>query len=243
MIFNLGRARKYTISLTHFDGSNGAFLPFTDEVSGLPPWYIATSGPRLNTSIKKFGSASLYFYDDGDYSSYVARQCYSTATGTTVTNNQYIFGSRPFTIDFQMYAPSYSGWVNYMFSFGYLGTPDDPDAYKIELGQSSAGNLGGYIGGGYFIGSNPLNINAWNHVEIVGNTSSIMFFTNGVKKYTRTINYNIGYASGYSFGKGMMFEGDTQPIWPGYIDELRFSKGIARHVADFTPPAAAYVLD
>jgi len=72
-------------------------------------------------------------------------------------------------------------------------------------------------------------IDTWYHVALVSIAGSGAFYLNGVNRGT----FN---ATGWTGTSEIKFCGYSG----AYFDEFRFSKGVARWTADFTPPTAAY---
>src|SRR6185437_4647016 len=82
-----------------------------------------------------------------------------------------------------------------------------------------------------------LSANTWYHVAFVRSGNTITAYVNGVQygspvtdSSTATFNNQVfigSYAD--SYGK-----------FQGYIDELRVTKGVARYLANFTPPNAPF---
>ena len=91
------------------------------------------------------------------------------------------------------------------------------------------------------VGSSTIPINTWTHVAVVRFGSA----TGNVKLYVN--------GAVYATSPGAVTDNFTQTdvlkisndragtsFWPGYIDDLRITKGIARYTANFTPSAYAF---
>jgi len=214
----------YTVSLLHFDGAD-ASTTFTDE-SGKTA--TAVGNAKLSTTQKKFGTASLVLDGTLDAVSFASSADFSPGTGA-------------FTID---------AWV-YMTSTGSYSTLFDMRLSDVntaaDLSLLISWGTDRYIftyGAGTFSNSalNQPPQNQWVHIALVGNggangSRTIKCYINGTLSHTLTADYNltrnsfsIGNDVGYNTGNGVV----------GYIDEVRFSKGIQRWTTNFTPPTSAY---
>ena len=101
-----------------------------------------------------------------------------------------------------------------------------------------------YTGGGGTLTSGVITSSAQHHIEVTRSSGTVRMFIDGTVLGSTlsesAINYLVGDnrpavgASGVTEGA----EGVT-----GYMDEIRVSKGIARHTANFTPSASAYTAD
>ena len=90
-------------------------------------------------------------------------------------------------------------------------------------------------------GAADFNVGQWHHIAVVRNGSTWYLFRDGTEVHSDTDNSPILDISqpldiGNSFDLGNAVYG----YMPGYIDELRFSKGIARWTSGFTPPTSPY---
>jgi hypothetical protein len=86
--------------------------------------------------------------------------------------------------------------------------------------------------------NNSVSINTWFHLAVSRSSGTWYGFVNG---------NSIGTSSGagaFNLGNGGMyvgrFGGGTAYEWPGYIDDLRITKGLARYTTTFTPPTQAF---
>jgi hypothetical protein len=86
--------------------------------------------------------------------------------------------------------------------------------------------------------TSSVDLNTWTHIAVskVGNT--IYFFKNGVLDATSGSTADTGNTSGeIRIGRG---RGSSTHYFTGYIDDFRFTKGIARYTATFTAPNKPY---
>uniref|UniRef100_A0A6M3KHI2 Putative structural protein n=1 Tax=viral metagenome TaxID=1070528 RepID=A0A6M3KHI2_9ZZZZ len=148
------------------------------------------------------------------------------------------FGGDNFTIDFWFYPrvstrmALFAGTSDCWFGIDY----HQQGTRNICLWVSSNGSSWDLINSDYAgngIGSLSLTLNNWNHVEIARNDDNWLTFINGVKDIDITVSGSIiDKAEDKQIGKwGVPYEFYID----GMIDEFRITKGIARHVADFTP--------
>ena len=220
---------SYTKLMLHCDGAD-ASTTFTDSSTNSRTVY-PVADVQLDTANKKFGTASGLF--DG--------------TGDAITNepsSDFSPGTGEFTIDFWMYIRTFVAYqqvadmkpqdatgVDY-FSFGTAWATTTGKPFVIADGYYQ-------FTGGVFARSN------WYHVAIVGNggddgSRNVKVYTNGNIGITVTYNYNLTHKV-MRIGSSIFSTGPAlQQFFNGWLDEFRFSKGIQRWIADFTPPTAPY---
>ena len=202
-----------TVLMLHGDG----------DASGSAHDFEIFGNPRLDGVTKVFGPSSIRF--DGSGSDFVELQ----------SSDDWNFGTGDFTIDFRI-----------RFN---------------ALGNFPLIDMGGSLGQGLFIrtnevGSNQFNVYieaerytwawAWTtgrfyHIAIVRNGDTLTLYVDG----TSQGNHNI---AGRAIPSGILRIGEitaggTYQEMNGFIDEVRFSTGVARWTSDFTPPMSPYVSD
>lgn len=224
--------------LLHMDGANGG-TTFTDaNAGGVSATWSVVSSASLTTANKKFGSAS-----------------YQGAVNSFIKSNQtsvYWPGSGDFTIDFwfrldasttatRQVLAVYGGSTNDGTSgaqsgclLTYLGNG------SLSFNLISAGVLS--MGNAAYSGFSTKMDGNWHHLEVNRSGSTPNIFIDGVSSVTSsaaisgtmatspTFTINVGGSPTPSF---------TNPTL-GNIDEFRYSVGIARHTANFTPPTGPY---
>ena len=205
-----------------------AFTPHSEPYGG-HKMHI-TGGTLLDTSIKKFGSASMYF--DG--------------VDTLVQS--------PSNYDFDLFSENFT--IDCWVRFSSLGSGraivgsryDGNNVWGLVWQTNNVLMLFGALGG-----TNRFNwqcpwtpvVDTWYHVAVVRNGSSCLMFIDGVSK--TVTDYESGWGTWtstnapldiglYGAGTGRMH---------GYMDELRISKGIARWTSGFSGslPTTEYVTD
>lgn len=213
---------SYTKSLLHFNGLDASIVT-VDEIG--KSWTVAGTA-ELDTSQFKFGVSSAYFPG-------------SNCNIYTVDSADFDYGSGDFTIDFWVRPNSVSG------TLGICGQND-----STSTGASTSFQI--YIDGGKFkayfacsgtyltlTGATSPSTGQWYHVAVVRNGNTCTLYLDGVSDGTldmtgRTINNSSNQISIGRFGE---YNGN---YFNGWIDEFRFSKGIARWTSNFTPPTLPY---
>jgi len=218
---NQSEIDSYTKSLLHCDGTNGSQI-FTDEIGKT---VTANGNAQLSTSIKKFGTASLYCPASGD-------SAVISAGGGSDFNLPYL---TDFTID----------WWEYRTSGATFAT-----AVMGSNGGSFPGLILGYYegflkccisgGSGWDVAENKtfgsLTLNVWKHYALTCESGTYRTFQDGVKQ-DEWVKSDRGIANMPGISLGGFY--NLAPFI-GYIDEFRFSKGIARWTSNFTPPSGYY---
>jgi hypothetical protein len=174
---------------------------------------------QVSTSVKKYGTGSMYFDGSGDY---------LDSTGGTVN----ALGSGNWTIEFWVYFNSLSGTniIDYRSASVLSNT--------LAVNYSSGMQL--YVNNSTTaIQGSALSTATWYHIAVCKSGSSTKMFVNGTQAgstYTDTNNYVAG-VNRPRIGSGGDVAGN---YFSGYIDDLRITKGYARYTASFTPPTSAF---
>ena len=171
---------------------------------------------QISTSVKKYGTGSMYFDGTGDYLNLPSSQ-------------ELIMGTGDFTIEMWVYATTVTG--NYYLA--NLGT-ETTGRYQLIITNGSLttnyyGNVSVTMGG-------TITINTWTHIAVSRSGSTISGFINGNLLGTTETNSS-------SIGNGPLKIGSDSAgnnNFNGYIDDLRITKGVARYTSSFTPPIKAY---
>jgi len=217
-------ADSYTKLLLHMDGTD-ASTTFTDSET-TPKAVSANGDAQIDTAQSKFGGASGLFDGTDDYLN-------------LSDSDDWYFGTGNFTIDFWVKMNSVTQHQGF---FGQATDAShgtllywDKDSNLIVLLVYNAGSV-------IFV-TYPWTptISTWYHMALVRNgtgTGGIACYING-QALTPTLaggswdgsfmdwtgSFMVGYGSATS---GQYFN--------GWMDEFRISKGIARWIANFTPP-------
>jgi hypothetical protein len=187
---------------------------------------------QLDTTVKKYGSASMEF--DG------------TADRLVMPSNpDFAFGTGDFTIEFWMNSNNVLGTAQRgMFQLsttaGGLTTSYNNSIIVLQgVGAAGAGLTGGLgctIGtGSSFIvaGSNTpvLSTGVWYHVALTRQGTNLRLFFNGNLHASATHSTSM---TGQHLVVGGYY--DTNYLYNGFLDDFRITKGVARYTANFTPP-------
>ena len=113
----------------------------------------------------------------------------------------------------------------------------------LVLGAKMAYYAGSASGSAFDIaaatpGTTTIASNTWYHFAFVRNGSNFSGYINGVLDFTTTSSAALVNTTTLPLQVGEW--ADNSVHLNGFIDEFRFSKGIARWTAPFTPPTAAY---
>jgi len=177
---------------------------------------------QISTSVFKYGTGALSFNGTTDY------------LNTSPANQaKFAFGAGDFTIEMWVYTTSIAGFTTIYDSYPTTTSGAYP---SIQL---ALGVLVYNTGLTSVILGSTLSANTWYHVAVARSGASTKMFLNGTQTgstYTDSnvyLNTSLRPYIGLSGYNGAGF-------FPGYIDDLRVTKGIARYTTTFTPPTAAF---
>lgn len=219
---------QYTKTLLHFNGSDTS-TTFTDETGKV--WSRGGTA-QLDTGQYKFGGSSLLLDGDSDYIS-------------TPDHDDFNVGSGDFTIDFWVRFNSVPGAGSLATFFTQRTTSASNISMTLWYGGkekwyfsystngSSQINLTGFT-------SHTPSVNTWYHIAYVRNGSNLDIYIDGEKQTTKSISGTIYNST------AVAMIGANNPASPayfvnGWIDEFRFSKGIARWTENFIPQSCQYL--
>ena len=177
---------------------------------------------KLSTAQKKFGTASLALDGTGDYI-------------TISSQPDFNFGTGDFTIEAFVY-PTATGTYRTIFDSRSSGI----DGNGLIIGITDANQLYFYWNFNYRIGPvGTIPINTQTHIALSRSGGFTRAFINGTQvgsTYTDSNNYP---------ERAVRFGSDPSGnfAFPGYMDEIRITKGLGRYTSNFTAPTLAFTSD
>jgi hypothetical protein len=180
---------------------------------------LSNSNITVDTTTKKYGSGSLKFS--------------TSAYGTFPHDTSFDIGTGDFTIEAWVYPqntgtrgiahnrPSFTGGG---FTF-WVSTNSQLVIQLFTNGSSSGDSL---------VSTTTVPNGTWAHVAYSRSGGTGYLFVNGNLEGTNTDSRNLTNNSAFYIGvaEGSNYRGI------GYIDDLRFTVGVARYTSNFTPPTA-----
>ena len=182
-----------------------------------------------STAQYKYLPSSIYFDGSGDY----IRCDDAFSSHTSVT--------QPYTIE--MWSRVDSGAPNATFE-ALLGINRISDgSNQLVFSYTNSDYTFHYSGNSVADSGANLTVDSWEHIAIVGNdgTNGLAIYVNGVQAYTTSTLLDAPLSE-CSVMVGA--EADGTGLTPGnyyqgYMSDIRFTTGLARYTANFTPPSAA----
>jgi hypothetical protein len=187
---------------------------------------------KISTSIKKYGSASMYFDGNGDRLK-------------IIDNPNINFGSGDFTLECWVYFNVVNaemtiinkGWQSSSAYASYLIYMTSGASLRF-LASSSGGSWD--IASERVIGT--MTAGVWTHIAVTRSGTTFRAFVDGVinNSFTFTSSSSLANIAAQTLFIGSNNLGNS-PL-NGYIDDLRFTKGYARYTSNFTVPAGPFPL-
>jgi len=216
--------------LLHGDGLNGSST-FTDS-SAASKTMAVSGAAQVRTAQSRSGGGSMYFNGSGSYLSTAADASLDVGLGDFTVETWYYVGSATddqaiLTIN----KPAVSTGVDVSMGIQHFG--------ELLLGKVRAFIYSG--ANQYSVDSSgALTANTWYHIAFVRSSGVLSLYLNGVLQ--SSVNGN--FAPNTPTTGGSLFVGRYSNSDPrylnGYLDDLRFSKGVARYTANFTPSTGAF---
>lgn len=209
-----------TTLIMPMDGVDGA-TTFSDVKGGT----LTTIGnAHISADASVFGGASAYF--DG-----------AASAVETAVADAYGFEAGDFTIELFV-----------------SGDPVQPNTYPVIIGGGLSWTTSSWMlqldhaayrgkpsllcygkGGDILVGTTNLMDGQWHHVAVTRFGNTWRLFIDGVLNVEASFSGNLNGATGkLRIGGG---EGSNEAM-KGYLDDIRVTKGVARYLANFTPPTA-----
>lgn len=218
----------YTAVLLHFDGADGSTSIIDNNHATTRIW-TPFGNAQIDTAQSKFGGASGLFDGTGDYIS-------------TPDDDAFTLSDNDFTIDF-WFKPNNAGG-NFI---ALAGQCVSVGAWGVILLPSNNVRAQVFKGGvetaldGTTQFTSALN-NGWHHLAFIRAGNTLKLFIDGVQEGS-----NVSFTGEVDNVTDVLTVGarprDGLPPWNGWIDEFRFSPGVARWTNNFTPPTSPYVPD
>lgn len=210
------------IALLHCNGVDNS-TTFVDQKGAT---YSVSGSARIRVAQSKFGGASGYF--GGATSDFVRRLPSAQAT----------FGAGDFTIEFWLYALSPTAPAEQIILCMRNGAAGSGAAGGGgQLVSLQSGKIGWSNASVWLTASPTIAASAWTHVEVNRSSGQLRIFINGALSLSTADSTNFSRDREIRIGAS---DGGTPAPYSGYIDDLRITKGVARHTADFELPAHAY---
>lgn len=212
--------------LAHFDGADGS-TSFVDS-SGNNVTIATVATARLSTTIKKFGTASLYLPDSTAY-----------CTIPAATAN---FSGSDFCIEFWVYPVTKSLFGNIT---GHTNAATGSVGFNLQWksGGDKLRFLSGYVGSGVWTidvtSTHDVTLNTWTHIAITREGQILRVFVNGAKSIEVNSASTL-WAESDLFNFGIGVGAGNNRFGTGYIDEYRIMVGDAIYTSDFTPPSSPF---
>lgn len=212
--FGIGGIDTFTKLMLRLNGTNGS-TTFTDS-SASPKTGTAVGNAQISTAQSKFGGASAAFDGSGD-------------SITFPTDADFALPG-DFTYDFWVYFTATTGaqtFVRTEVNSGF-GLRRQTATGNVDVIQNNVSADASFAW--------APSTGVWYHVAVTRSGTSLRLFINGTQTGS-TATVSTSYVQG-----PLRIGNDGANVEPlnGYIDEFRFSKGIARWTANFTPPAKQY---
>ena len=213
---------KVSLHLT-CEGSNGS-TTVTDS-SNTNASITCIGSAQISTAQSKFGSSSL-----------------ATASGdiSISTTNIFNFGTSDFTVEFWFYRTGLGNHNNFLVDARPSG--NDSNTFMLYMPNGTTAPTYHTASSDRISSSINLGTNAWTHIAVVRNSGTTTLYMNGVSggSFSDSTDYVDTGGSTLGFWAGSSTDYGTYTP-PGFFDDFRVTKGLARYTTNFTPPTSAHL--
>lgn len=214
------------VLLAHFDGADGS-TTVTDNSSYARACTVSNAvagSARLSTGKSKFGTASLY----------VSNQTFGAWQVFWAASADFNISANDFTIEMWAYEISGVGSLQSLISRRHGGTATGWALHS----WSFRAKINGVWSDLQLAWTNPAQ-DAWHHYALVRKGSILMMFVDGKLVAAKHGVSTIDDLAGTNVYLGQADNASEFKFY-GYFDDLRWTKGVARYSADFTPHARTH---
>jgi hypothetical protein len=183
---------------------------------------------QVSTSIIKYGTGSMYFDGTGDYLQIPYSPNLDLSSGDfTIEGWIYLNSVSPVTQGVIIF---YNGNALTAANIQYLVRVNTSNlVFETNISTTT-----------YTITFSGITTNSWNHFAFVRSGNIVSGYLNGVKNSTtQTLTGSLNTSTSWYTQVGRYTSGGTNYDLNGYLDDVRITKGVARYVANFTPPKVA----
>lgn len=201
--------------LLHMDGPNNS-ITFTD-VTGKT---VTRNGDaKISTAQSKFGGSSAYLDGNGDWLSLASASAWNL-------NTNY------WTIELWAYMESYPSFGPALISRRSTGT----NGWSLEA-NNFRGNINSIWSDTHISWTKP-SLGVWHHYALVKTLSTMTMYVDGSLVGSKTSITSIDdQAEPLRIGTATS---SGENLFIGWIDDVRFTPGVARYTSGFDLPASAY---
>lgn len=221
----IGGIDSYTVLAIHCDGADTS-TTFTDASSS-GHTVTANGDAQVDTAQKKFGTGSVLLDGSGDFLS-------------VADHADFDLGANDFTVDFWIRFAVVTGAKGFMSkgtASGYGPFLLYRNGTTVYIYLSSTGSSWDLASGTSF---GTVAADTWYHVALVRSGTNIYGFLNGSLNATIGVSTTALYDGTDAIGIGCETAAASVTFINARMDEIRWSKDIARWISGFTPPAQAY---
>jgi hypothetical protein len=200
-------------------------------------------GPTISTSVKKYGTASIYFDGTDDYLYMPTQREHDDFLDNDFTIEAwgYVTGNGGGSYKTILSTYHNTGGVDYGLYF-HMGNGSGSDALKpgFWLGLTGTQNS--------ITSPDSISLNTWVHMAVVRDGNIIRLYVDGAQKASGDVsgNYRYDTAGDYFLGShpggahGTSSSSSTSDF-EGYMDDIRITNGTCRYPSGttFTPPTVA----
>jgi hypothetical protein len=180
---------------------------------------------QIDTSIVKYGTGSMEFDGSGDY-----------LICPVDTTPYYEIVNRSWTLESWVYLTTSA--LRNLASCGPANAGSINRGWAIAIHQASSIVYFSSVGADNTYSSVTMPLNSWFHLAFVYNGTSLVLYINGVNVGSKTPSLaNPTIAGGDRLVIGSNYTGGSS-YFSGFMDDFRFTQGIARYTTNFTPPIA-----
>ena len=218
-VLGSGTIASISGNYVNLTGKNIGFQSISDRTGKL----VYPSGDAsLSSTQFKFGTTSLALGGTSDFI-------------TVASQPDFNFGTDDFCVEMWIYRTGGASANQILADFRSNTSQTVPTLFL------SATYVPGYVVNGfqYITGSAAIPLNTWTHIAVSRSGTGTKLFVNGTQSGSTYTDTNTYIQCPLTIGA--RFDGTLG--FPGYIDDVRISKGVPRYTDTFTVPSAALTGD